>query len=315
VVGLRCGVLILAVLCALAGAPSGHASEAFSDTNVSLISLAANGKGEALVTYRRVDGTLRRVLVWGAVNALPPTEGVPQVRFRFDYAGGWGKYRQLAGWKAFRNECRPYDGPQLVFLVAGCKAPDGTYWTLQAWQRGLPLLGFDSWLPQHSAWELHLSHWSGELPRLEVSQNWTYGGAWQALFGRLSYLGRPVHGFGATASGNPRDRYGRNVYIDTLNSAYGAGWKRESGILVHRPTGTFCHSFVPQRPFPGYPSQTERPAAHGERHRVTVMGPGATPIVQWEGSGLTGTDRGRDGEFDAVFDAIMTGDGVCARER
>ena len=48
------------------------------------------------------------------------------------------------------------------------------------------------------------------------------------------------------AEGNPKDRYGRNVYIDTLNSAFGPGWKRESGILVHKPNGTFCHSFVPQ---------------------------------------------------------------------
>jgi len=124
-----------------------------------------------------------------------------------------------------------------------------------------------------------------------------------------------VFGYGSTAKGVPKDRYGRNLYIDTLNSAYGAGWRRESGILTHRGTGTFCHSFVPQRPFAGYPSQQMRPAAAGERHRVTVGGPGVTPIIQAEVAGLTEADRGRDGEFNSVFDQVMAGDRICAGER
>ena len=47
-------------------------------------------------------------------------------------------------WPTFRNACAPYDGPALVYLVAACKAPDGSYWALQRWQRGLPLLGFNA---------------------------------------------------------------------------------------------------------------------------------------------------------------------------
>jgi hypothetical protein len=116
-------------------------------------------------------------------------------------------------------------------LVAACKAPNGTYWTVQAWQRRLPLLGFDPWLPHHTNWELHLAHFSGELPKLEVYANWTYGGRWQGVFGRYTYLGQPIYGFGANAKGVPKDKYGRNLYIDTLNSAYGTGWRRESGVL------------------------------------------------------------------------------------
>jgi hypothetical protein len=301
-------------LAALAAAPAAIASEALSDRNVTNVRLQVNAKGEALVTYRRADGSPRRVLVWGAVNARPPREGVPQVRFRHDYAGGWGKYRQLT-WRTFRNACRPYDGPPLPYLVTACKAPDGSYWALQRWQRTQALLGFDPWLPQHRAWELHISRWSGPLPVLEVSPNWTYGGAHQGLFGRLTYRGVPVHGFASSPSGNPKDRYSRNVYIDTLDSAYGPGWKRESGILTHRPTGTFCHSFVPQRPFPGYPSRALRPAAPGARHRVTVMGPGVTPVIAWEGPGLGPYDRARDAELNRVFDRLMAGDRICARER
>jgi hypothetical protein len=307
--------VVAALVAVFAWVGTGSASRPLYDANVQFISLKVNGKGEALVTYHRSDGRLRHVLVWGAVNAREPAEGVPQVRFKFDYAGGWGKYRKGKYWKRFRNRCAPYDGPQLPLFVAACKAPNGTYWAIQAWQRRLPNLGFDPWLPQQSRVELHVSHWSGELPILEAYPNWTYDGAWQGIFGRLTYLGKPVYGFGATAKGVPKDRYGRNVYIDTLNSAYGQGWKREAGILTHKSTGTYCHSFVPQRPFAWYPSQQMRPAAPGERYRVTVSGPGVTPVLQVEVPGLVAADRSRDGEYNATFDRVMAGDRMCARER
>ncbi len=292
------------------------ASEAVTDTNIQKVTLAVNTKGEALLTYVRATGTVRHVLAYGAINAIAPVDpAVPQIRFKYDYAGGWGKYRNAKYWKTFRNACKPYDGPALTYFVAGCKAPDGTYWAIQSWQRLLPLLGFDAWKPEQVAFETHLSHWSGPLPELETYAHWTYGGAWQGLFGRLTYLGQPVHGFGSTREGNPFDRYGRNVFIDTLNSAYGSGWKRESGILAHTPGGTFCHSFVPQKPFPGYPSNAMRPAAPGERYRISVMGPGVTPVVSVEIPGLTGADRQSSGSMDAVWDRVMTGDARCAPER
>jgi len=303
-------------LAACAFAAPAFASEAIVDKNVTLKSFAVNAKGEALVSYVRADGKPRHVLFWGAANANAPLDPtVKQVRFARDYAGGWGKYRNASYWKTFKNACAPYDGPALPYLVTACKAADGSYWALQSWQRSLPLLGFAPWKPEQTAYELHLSHWTGELPKLEVYAHWTYGGQWQGLFGKLSYAGNPVHGFGSTGDGNPSDRYGRNVYIDTFNSVYGAGWRRESGILVHKPTGTFCHSFVPQKPFPGYPSQNMRPPAPGERYRVTVMGPGVTPVIAWEGSGLTSADRAAAGSITAVFDQLMAGDARCAGER
>jgi hypothetical protein len=309
---------LLLPLCALAcalGSPA-LASESLTDFNPTFRSLAVNAKGEALVTYTRSDGKVRHVLVWGAVNANAPIDpAVKQVRFKYDYAAGWGKYRNAKYWSTFKNACGRYDGPALPYLVAACKAPDGTYWALQSWQRALPLLGFDAWKPSQTQFELHVSHWSGELPKLEIYAHWTYGGEWQGLFGRLSYLGNPVHGFGSTGDGNPRDRYGRNVYIDTFNSVYGAGWRRESGILAHKPTGTYCHSFVSQKPFPGYPSQAMRPPAPGDKYRVTVMGPGVTPVIQWEGLGLTAADRASAASITAVFDALMAGDARCAGER
>ncbi len=306
-------------LAALAVTGTALASEPLADLNARDVGLAVNAKGEALVTYRRPDGRVRHVLVWGAVNSRTPDSGLPQVRFKYDYAGGWGKYRRLS-WTTFRNVCGSYDGPSLPYVVAACRAPDGSYWAVQRWRRGLPLLGFEPWTAAQRASELHVSHWDGGLATLDVSTNWTYDRTWVGLFGRLIYAGKSVHGLGSTRTGNPTDRYGRNVYIDTYDSAYGPGWKRESGILLHRPTGTFCHSFVPQRPFPGYPSRTMRPAAPGTRYRVTVMGPGVTPVLRWLGKGLgkfrpgDPTDSLKDSESNTLFDEWMAGDAKCAPE-
>ena len=308
-------LLICVVGAALLATPA-LASEPLSDMDASFQSLAVNAKGEALVTYRRTDGKARHVLVWGGLNAVTATDqSVHQVRFSYDYAGGWGRYHKAAYWSTFKNGCSPYDGPALVYFVFACKAPDGSYWAIQRWQRALPLLGFDPWKPSQTAFELHLSHWTGELSKIEVHSHWTYGGQWQGLFGRFTYLGQPIFGFGSTGEGNPFDRYGRNVYIDTFNSAYGSGWKRESGILVHKGTGTFCHSFVPQKPFPDYPSQATRPPAPGERYRITVMGAGVTPVIQWEGPGLTTADRASAASVTSIFDQVMAGDRKCAPER
>ena len=237
------------------------------------------------------------------------------MRFKFDYAAGWGKYRNAKYWTTFKNRCAPYDGPALPYLVAACKAPDGSTGPCSRGSAAAAarLRSVDA--RADATYELHLSHWSGRLAKFEVYTHWTYGGAWQGLFGRLTYAGNPVHGFGSTGEGNPHDRYGRNVYIDTFNSAYGLGWRRESGILAHKPTGTFCHSFVPQKPFPGYPSQELRPPAPGEKYRITVMGPGVTPVIQWEGPGLTSADRASAASVTAVFDQIMAGDRKCAGER
>jgi hypothetical protein len=254
VLRLLTGVALLAA-CASAGSARALASQAFTDTNVTSPTLQVNTRGEALVTYTRASGTVRHVLVWGAVNALPPTADEPQVRFAFDYSGGWRKYRNPGYWKTFKNGCRPYDGPALADFVAGCDAPDGSYWALQSWQRVMPVLGFQPFLTSQGNVELHISHWTGPLPVLDAAVHRTYDHSAIGVFGRLTYEDQPVYGFAASPPGNPKDRYSRNVYIDTLNSIYGAGWHRETGILLHHPGGTFCHSFVPQVPPPGYPNR------------------------------------------------------------
>jgi hypothetical protein len=46
------------------------------------------------------------------------------------------------------------------------------------------------------------------------------------------------------------------------------------------------------------------------------MGPGVTPVVQWEGNGLGRYDPAQDAVFNALFDELVgRGDAVCRNER
>jgi hypothetical protein len=264
-------VIFVAVLAAAAAvAPTAGASQLI-DRNAQGIQLGVNAKGEALLSYR-AGGRLRHVLAWGAVNAIAPTPSRAQASFRLDYGGGWGKYRR-GYWKTFSNRCSAYDGPKLQWAVATCKAPDGSYWALQAWQKMLPNFGLAP-TPAQAVWMLHLSHWTGELPQLQIETNWAYR-RFDHLYGTLAYRGTGVFGFHSTSRGVPLDSFGRNVYVDTLNSVYGRGWRRENSFLTHRGTGAFCYGFYPHG---------VRPVGRGERYRATVIGPGVTPDVYWEGA-------------------------------
>jgi hypothetical protein len=307
-------VVAVLVACLLGVASAARASEQFGDLDVSFVSLKVNDRGEALVTYRTAKGVLRHVYVWGAINANAPNPNVPQVHFTYDYSGGLERSGRQT-WRTFADRCAPYDGPRLAWLVNACKAPDGSYWALQRWQRMLPMRGIAPFRPEQDAFELHVSHWSGPLPMLQVSPNWTYGGRWQGLFGRLTYLGQPAYGF-RTPSASRRDSYARFFYVDTFNSVFGPGWRHDAGKVAHSRNGAFCYSFVPQMTPAGYPVHELRPPGNGQRHRVTVMGPGVTPVLQWEGNGLGAYDPRQDSVFNALFDKLVgPADKVCVPER
>jgi hypothetical protein len=263
------------------------------------IELTVDARGRALVTYKQA-GVRKRVLAWGASN--------DDVKFRLDYAGGYGAFRRPV-WKTIKS-CGTYDGPRLHWLVAACKAPDGSYWALQRWQRMLPNQGYPPKTGLQRARELHLSHWRGELPKLEIYLDWIYGGRYHHLFGRYTYRGRGIHGFRSTATGIPLDPYGRNIYLDVFNSAYGPGWKRENSFLAHKPRGNFCYGFFPR---PSYYDKSRRPAAHGRRYRATAIGPGVTPDVFWEGPGLGAYDPAHEAQMNALSDQIA-GDGRACRQ-
>jgi hypothetical protein len=292
--------------------------------NASQIQLAVNKRGKALVTYRD-GGKLRYLLAWGAIDARvrPPTQDGPtQVEFRLDYSGGWGAFQRPV-WKTLRNACRPYDGPALAWFVTACKAPDGSYWALQSWQTALPDLGFAPWLVRQGKWWLHLSHWRGPLAVLSVYRDWLSGDRFQELFGQYTYRGAGVRGFGTTGRGAPTDGYGRLVYVDTRNSVYGAGWRRETSIISHGPPGIFCHGFVPADPYAGYahpkgtPHRNRGPGT-GDRYRITVTGPGVTPDLMWQGPGLgpynphDPADVRLERQMNAKLDAIRGAWPKCA---
>ena len=287
--------LLAMLLVGAVAAPTAGASQLI-DRNANGVKLEVNAKGEVLLSYTAA-GKTRHVLGWGAVNAIEPSRLRPQVALKLDYAGGWGKYRSDY-WKTFKNACRPYDGPALTWFVVGCKAPDGSYWALQSWQKMLPNYGLAPNAKQ-SAWELHLSHWTGELPEFVVKLDWAYR-KFDHLYGALTYKGTGVFGFRSTPGGMPLDTFGRNVYLDTFNSTYGSGWKRENSFLTHTGTGAFCYGFF---------SHGARPVGRGERYRATVIGPGLTPDMFWESDAPGAYDR----EIDTVAnDEIRSlADGLC----
>src|SRR5207247_5419152 len=160
----------LGAIVASIAAPAATASQLI-DRNATGVKLEVTAKGEAMVTYRAA-GKLKHVLAWGAVNAIAPTKARPQVAFKLDYAGGYGKYHTNY-WQTYTGVCLAYDGPALAWKVAACKAPDGSYWALQAWQRALPDLGVTPTAAQ-AVWELRLSHWTGAPATLSISTAWAY---------------------------------------------------------------------------------------------------------------------------------------------
>jgi hypothetical protein len=273
------------------------------------VTLRVNAKGEALLGYT-AKGKRWEVLAWGAINALHPTADRRQVAFRLDYSGGWRTYRKTLS-RGFPNVCRRYAGPPLAWFVAGCTMPDGSHWAAQSWQRGLPNLGLDPWKPLQRSRELRLSRWSTELPKLELWTNWAYSKRFHHVFGRLTYDGQPVYGFGASTKGVPTDGFGRNIYLDTLNSTYGPGWKRENSFLAHIGTGVFCYGFYPHDPYPGYPAVGRRPEGTGERYRATAIGPGVTPDVVWEGAAPGAYDAALDRQLTEQQRALYGADKLC----
>jgi hypothetical protein len=283
--------VVLAVAAPAQAAPAWRALDAshttyLVDRDPTKPVLEVDAAGHALVSYT-VDGKPRHLLVWGAVNALPPTRGRTQVAFQVDYSGGWKSLAKPSYDKTIKNVCGRYDGPALAWYVegAGCKAPDGSYWALQLWQRMLPNLGFKPWLPEQSVWELHVSHWKGPLAELRVSQDWAWGGQYQQLVGQYLYDGKPVFGFASTPTGAPTDTWGRNMYLDTFGSLYGPGWARENSFLAQMTNGRFCYSLGPRPPYAGYPASGPR-MGRGQKYRITALGPGVTPAVMWEGADI-----------------------------
>ena len=278
-------------------APASASASQLIDRDARGVRLAVNARGQALLTYS-AHGRSHRVVASGAVNARYPNPSIPQVQFRKDYSG-WS-------W-ASAGSCRRYDGPKLAWFLTGCSAPDGSHWAVQSWRRTLP--NFDgSPSSRLGARELHLSHWTGATASLEAWTDWVYGGRYHHLFGRLTYDGKPVYGFSATRVGSPLDGYGRNIYVDTLDSRYGKGWRRENAFLSHQPTGVFCYGFY---------RFSSRGPGNGAKYRLSAIGPGVTPDVSTTVAGLhdynpnSSEDVAYERQQNALQDSVAGVDKKC----
>ena len=130
------------------------------------------------------------------------------------------------------------------------------------------------------------------LPRLLAYTRWSKfspggykgylrGDHFAVLFGSLTYSGYGVYGPG-NRFGSPTTVYGRNVYIDTLDSDYGPGWRRIMGVLTQPPNGTFCYELSKKGGSRGKTGISTK-----NRYRLTAIGPGLTPVLQVEVAGPT----------------------------
>jgi hypothetical protein len=292
--------LAFALVCAAAAvcADSAPASQLI-DRDATGVKLEVASGAKALLTYR-AHGRLWRVRAWGAINARHPNPRVPQVQFRIRRDG-----------KPITNVCGRYSGPPLPWLVKACTAPDGSHWAVQRFRRRMPNQGYLPRSRDERAWALHLSHWTGPLASLEAWSDWSWSGRFHHLFGRLTYRGRPVHGFRTTGQGARLDKYGALVYVDTLRSRYGPGWRRENSFVAHRPSGVFCYTFRARG--------SRRWAGNGRRYRLTVEGPGVTPDVVRYLDGLPNYNPrnpehvAHEREMNARQDEIARGDRLCRK--
>jgi hypothetical protein len=296
------GVLLAASLAAPAAAQASGLD--VLGRNVRGATLKVNARGVALVEFTE-RGVRKHVLATGAINTGPGN-----TRFDLDYSGGWKSRRTRAAtfrrayWKTFRNACRRYDGPALNALVAACQAPDGSYWALQDWTRLKDEYGGTRTFRRGPAKrELRLSHWTGEIAKLDIVADWGWGGRWRHMFGRYTYRGAPVHGFRTDRWGNPLDDYGRNLYVDTLDGeGYPRGWSRVNSFVAHRPHGNFCFLFSPKADRPSFTGTADGWRHSGRslagRYKVSVVGPGVTPD-------LVDVPFGDAGPFDPTRNAEL----------
>ena len=164
-------------------APAAHASLILTRNakNPTMAVETRNGIQVAEVSYSQ-NGVLKHTLVWDAVNARTPSRTVKQVAFRVDYSGGYGGFRNAHLWETIKahNQCKPDPAvnAELHWVVYACTmTTNGSHWALQRWQRLLPDGGQKPASADASAWELHISHWTGAPTRLWLKWDWAYVGA------------------------------------------------------------------------------------------------------------------------------------------
>jgi hypothetical protein len=291
---------LLAALGGLSAAGAGDARASFLLAQGGApVLLQADPSGVGWVRYVRGGVAYDRSLA-GAINAAPT--------FRIGY-----------GAPGIRNACGAYRGPRLPYAVLACTMPDGSHWAVQVWQRLKPNFG-----GTRGTREVHVSHWSGPLPVLDLKSDWAWGGRYERLYGTFTYRGRGVFGRRTDRFGNPLDPFGRNIYVDSLAPAdYAprrAGWVRVNGFLAQRPRGAFCYAFSPKSAgalppeYDGNPNVDRTGRSSKGRYRGAVSGPGVTPIVVDVVASPPPYDPDREAAVDARQRPLFGPNSECRRE-
>jgi hypothetical protein len=279
----------LAVLIGLFALASQASASELIARNATRVHLQVSPDGQSALLSYRVQGRTWYVLAGGAINARPPKAGGRQVSFRL----GRSTTRP-----AFTGGCDRLKAP-VPKLVTACTA-GGSSWAVQSWQWLLPNFGLAA-TGVRAKPELDLSHWSGPLAELTLKSDWSYDGRWEHVYGSLTYRGKPVHGYGSTRYGAPTDAFGRLIYLDTIGSAYGAGWHRENSFLTHNPWGDFCYDLSPHAGRIG----------RGVAYRAMVIGPGVTPDVGAYVASPGAFNSARDLAANQEQAAMAPGDRLC----
>ena len=217
------------------GACNGERAAAGRERDASLAEGEREGRGALHLSPRgRTPPPCSR----GAINARAPSADIPQVRFAGTTVAGQVPKREVLGGAsrtaAGRTAAASTDARRRM------QGPDGTYWTVQAWQRR-PLLGFDPWLPTMRTG----SSTSRTSPASFLGSNSIptgRDGRWQ---GRLRPLQLPRPAgvrYGSTAKCRRTSTAAISTSTRSTRTGPGGG---AVGHLTHRGTGTFCHSFVP----------------------------------------------------------------------
>ena len=267
IITLRRVLFVFSVATALSVAASTANASDLIDRNAHGVTLKVNAKGEALLTYT-AGGKHKHVLAWAAKNAIAPTPPAPRSRSGSTTPAAGASTGATTGRRS-RTNAAPTPGRRSRGRWRPARRPTARSGRCRPGSAGCRTTG--SRRPEsQGAWELRLSHWTGSLPVLQIQTDWAWH-QWDHLFGTFTYDNSPVFGFRSTSSGVPLDTFGRNIYVDTYDSAYGQGWKRENSFLTHTRTGVFCYSFNPHSGHPAgkgapLPRDGRRPGRDARRH-------------------------------------------------
>ena len=280
--------------------PAGAGASTLIDRNASGVTLQVDGSGPGAAHLPRAAAR-RGTCSPGArsTRSLRRPAGVRSTSGSTTRAAGAARGR-TCGRRSSTPAARTR-GRALAWRVTACTARDGSHWALQSWQRMLPNYGLTPTAKQ-AVWELRLSHWSGELPVLTVNTNWAYR-RYDHLFGTFTYDGAPVHGFSLDGAGQPA-RHLRpqplRGHASTRPTAAAGSARTASSCTRARATSVTASIRT-----------AYGPAGNGQRYRATIIGPGVTPDVMWQGTPLGAYDPELDRQLADVQRQVYASDRLC----